>query len=158
MTTPSELKKAELARLRDMDIEPQKIIVRDGVPIAFIGEDAALRIIRTQRKGEYLITGRFIEQRTRAVPDTGIILPVFVALDNSDGCCWVEEYFHETIAINWVLGKGDTDRLHLRDIGRLDSYEGLEPLVPLGDESRRDERLALMRWLRKQAHLYGGTS
>ena len=158
MTTSADLKKTELARLRDMGIEPQRIIVREGCPIAFVDRDTASRIIDTMVGNRYTMTGMFIDTEAETVPGTSVVLPVYCAMDNSDGCCWVEEFYHETTAISWILGNGDTDRLHLTDIRRLDSYKGLESLVPLGDDSRKDERLALIKWLRDQANLYGGNT
>lgn len=157
MTTSADLKKTELARLHDMGIEPQRIIVREGCPIAFVDRDTASRIIDTMVGNRYTMTGMFIDTEAVAVPGTNVVLPVYCAIDNSGGCCWVEEFYHETTAISWILGNGDTDRLHLRDIGRLDSYKGLESLVPLEDDSRKDERIALIMWLRDQANLYGGS-
>ena len=158
MTTSADLKKTELARLRDMGIEPQRIIVREGCPIAFVDRDTASRIIDTMVGNRYTMTGMFIDTEAVTVPGTSVVLPVYCAMDISDGCSWVEEFYHETTAISWILGNGDTDRLHLTDIRRLDSYKGLESLVPLGDDSRKDERLALIKWLRDQANLYGGNT
>lgn len=124
--TPTEAKRALVERCNENCITPLSVRVRKGEAIAFITPyDASSRILDSgMRTAIYRPLGLFIAEDERyTVPDTDIDIPVYVAMDNSGGCCWTEEFHTLDTALEWLVGDiEDTESAHLKDLRRLELH------------------------------------
>lgn len=150
--TVTEDKRREMERLRGHGINPQRMIVRKGLPIAYIDPDTALDLI--DREPEWnTIGGLFVVPDEWAIPMTGITLQIYEAIDNDSGDCFVEMFFHESAALSWLSDEySDTDEIHARDAQRLDRE--LDTFCPMG----HPDRSAVVEWIQSliRAYKWGG--
>ena len=126
------------------------MVVRKGRPIAYIDQDTASGIL--EREPEWReIEGCFIVPGEWTIPGTGVTLPVFEAMDNESGDCFVECFFHESAALRWLSNQyADTDTVHLRDIQRLDRE--LDTFCPI----EHPDRKVVVEWMQRQIQTWGG--
>lgn len=139
--TAAEDRRRELERLRGFGIHPIRVVVHRGRPVAYIDQETADRILDMEHEWKAL-QGRFIVSGKFTIPETDIELPIYDAIDNDGGYCFVEGFYHESAALTWVTdGTADTDRAHLRDAQRLEREISL--FCPLGSP----HRTAVVEWL-----------
>lgn len=148
--TVAEDKRREFDRLRGLGINPQKMVVQNGYPIAYIDQDTASDIL--DREPEWnAIGGQFIVPGEWTIPGTEVTLSVYEAMDNDGGACFVEGFYHESAALRWLSNRyADTDTVHLRDVQRLDRE--LDTFCPIGHPDRE----AVVEWMRRQIQTWGG--
>lgn len=105
------IKAEELRRLRSLGIEPDGMIVRNGLPVAVIAEDVAM--LRIDEGTE--ATGRFLvrcDTSRRGGP-----FPSYTATATANGLCWCEDFWTEDAALGWLTDGGrDTDGWHIADL------------------------------------------
>ena len=97
------------------------------------------------------IGGQFIVPGEWTIPGTEINLPVYEAMDNDGGACFVEGFYHESAALRWLSNQyADTDTVHLRDVQRLDRE--LDTFCPIGHPDRK----AVVEWMQRQIQTWSG--
>ena len=93
----------------------------------------------------YVPLGLYITQDTIQIPGTTFVIPFCVAVDNSTGDAWTEDFYSATIAKQWLVGMLDTEEAHAKDYQNLTRQ--LAPLLPLRSES---EAGIIREWVAKR--------
>lgn len=145
----ASIRRDEAQRLAALSIHPDKIRVVRGEPICYVSQSMLLHIIALELSWKE-IGGMFLSSSLTLVPDSNIRIPVWSAVDNRDGCCWVEDFYHESAAVRWLNDEyQDTSDLQKRDVYRLERE--IDSYAALNDPDRK----ALIRWLDRIMKLYG---
>ncbi len=92
----------------------------------------------------YVPLGLYITQDIVQIPGTTIVIPFCVAIDNSTGDAWTEDFYYITIAKQWLAGMLDTEEAHAKDYQNLTRQ--LASLLPLSSESEAD---TIREWVAK---------
>lgn len=150
--TPAEVKASEREWLRVHGIVPLRTVIRSGVVISYITQEAADAIILRPDRWEEL-GGAYVLEDRYTVPGTDVSVPVFVGIDNQCGCCFVEDFLHESACLSWLTDSyTDTDETICRDAQRFERE--LDGICPFGHE----HRMALIGWINDRIRMYGHRS
>lgn len=94
----------------------------------------------------YAPRGLYIVQETVQIPGTTRGIQLFVAIDNSTGDAWTEEFHSVTVARQWLAGLLDTDEALAKD------YRCLKwSMASIMSNCSDDEATAIREWVVKIA-------
>ena len=92
--------------------------------------------------GDYAPRGLYIVEDTVQIPGTTRRVPFFVAIDNSTGDAWTEEFYSIIVAKQWLAGLLDADEAHAND------YWGLKwSMDSIMLNCSSDEATAIRDWV-----------
>ena len=92
--------------------------------------------------GDYAPRGLYIVQETFQIPGTTRRVPFFVAIDNSTGDAWTEEFYSVIVAKQWLAGLLDTDEPLAKD------YRCLKwSMASIMSNCSDDEATAIRDWV-----------
>lgn len=123
-------------------IVPWNVVQYRGHKISFITSEECDAILDSGP--HYVPLGLYITQDTVQIPGTTFIVPFCVAIDNSTGDAWTEDFYFATIAKQWLAGTLDTEEAHAKDYQNF--TRSLASLLPLRGESEAD---TIREWVAK---------
>lgn|GEM_PF-4351154 len=85
-------------------ITPIRTYIRQGSSISVLSSDDASAVIDSGfDAGSYEPRGLFISPEMTEIPGYGEV-PIYIAMDNTSGDCWTEEFYSRTVAEKWLIG------------------------------------------------------
>lgn len=74
------------------------------------GKEAKYELFKLLRKGRHTYPQPYVAGYYKEINKGG--RSIYIAFDNTGGCCWTEEISTEKNAREWCEGKLDTETLH----------------------------------------------